>query len=607
MTEFMNALYQGDLSRQMRERNERRRAIGPDVMPAMGGDREALGRIAQADPDVALKIASTIQGMDARRQAQARSSLEIGGRLAAGVLMAPPDQQPALYAQALEQARAMGVDTSKYPPQWGPAAKAWLQHNATMMGSVTSILKRLGAGSGAGGGGAPSGVPARPAGFGGPPVPPPAAAPARTSDAAPAIAPPASVASLPQPPPAAAGPLPGDIPPPPQIAGAPPADGAPAMAAVEIRVSPQRLAMLGADFVAPKDQRTADEFALAPGEMYGAKKNGEPIVENGMVLVRTRDRGDVLRRLPAARIKPMGGGAPDPAIEALRGFQPPPGWGVATRNGKVQTDGGTVQLVRPGPNFANDPDDYEIAFVPLPQRADPAAKAAPARWEDVRDEKTGRLLGQRRVDTNEYKPIDRNAGSAGRPLGDTDIKSLGAAGTSAQEFVGLRDTFDDSFGGFKYDAVGTLDNFAKRNLPDSWGGADPKGQADWWSRYQSQKNIIRNALFGSALTATEKAEFDKAMIDPGMKPEVIRRNLARQADAALRAAAKIARAKEASGYNREAIEAALGIPLDTLPSPTAKPIADKPKGGAPKPAAAPKPGNQGGQEFDYNPQTGRFD
>jgi hypothetical protein len=108
-------------------------------------------------------------------------------------------------------------------------------------------------------------------------------------------------------------------------------------------------------------------------------------------------------------------------------------------------------------------------------------------------------------------------------------------------------------------AVGELQNTIGRNVGGGYGE-----QAQWWQDYQTQKNTVRHALFGSALTATEKAEFDKAAITPGMSDETVSKNLQRQKMIAQRAARKLAAAYAKSGYSSEAIEAAVGVPMSEL-------------------------------------------
>lgn len=144
-------------------------------------------------------------------------------------------------------------------------------------------------------------------------------------------------------------------------------------------------------------------------------------------------------------------------------------------------------------------------------------------------------------------------------LDTTGRKELSEKGGTAATFGNLVSTWSDKYGGYKSDTLGDLDLKYQRYI-----GGDRAGGADWWQNYQTQKNVIRNQLFGSALTVPEREEFDKAQISPGMKPDVIRKNLARQKAAADAAALKLAKSYIADGYRPEAVEAALGISLSDL-------------------------------------------
>lgn len=145
------------------------------------------------------------------------------------------------------------------------------------------------------------------------------------------------------------------------------------------------------------------------------------------------------------------------------------------------------------------------------------------------------------------------------------INELSDKGATAQNFQSLSDKFNDKFGGYKFDAIGNAANTIKRMM------GDDTEQAQWWQQYQEQKNITRNKLFGGALTATEKTEFDKAAITPGMAPTEIRKNLARQTAIAKQAAQKIANAYKANGFTNDQIESALGMSLDSVNAPAAQP------------------------------------
>lgn len=142
-----------------------------------------------------------------------------------------------------------------------------------------------------------------------------------------------------------------------------------------------------------------------------------------------------------------------------------------------------------------------------------------------------------------------------RPLPGKAIDDIAEAAGSYQDFERLVNTFRPNYGG--YTVTGEASNFAQRLLGDAALGV-PQGQAQWWQDYQNKKNVIRNQLFGAALTQTEKAAFDKAQINPSMDPSQIRANLQRQYQAAQRAATKIARAYAAGGYSVDQIREAMG-------------------------------------------------
>jgi hypothetical protein len=165
-----------------------------------------------------------------------------------------------------------------------------------------------------------------------------------------------------------------------------------------------------------------------------------------------------------------------------------------------------------------------------------------------------------------------------RPLPHNAVKDIAAAGAAYGDYQRLVGGFRDEFGGYRLQALGDLANVAGRNLP---GATDERQrQAEWWADYQPKKNQVRNDLFGSALTATEKAEFEKADINPGMTPKAIKANLDRQAAAATRAAKKLADFYIKSGRSPDEIEAALGVPLEEL---GVAPGGDRRDGGSARP------------------------
>jgi hypothetical protein len=124
---------------------------------------------------------------------------------------------------------------------------------------------------------------------------------------------------------------------------------------------------------------------------------------------------------------------------------------------------------------------------------------------------------------------------------------------------------DDLSGRFKPEYGGKLfETIAEgQNLAGSK-GFGYKDQSQWWSDYAERRNVLRNSLFGSAVTKPEKEEFLKADITPGMDPDLIKEKLARQREVARAAAYKLAKAKELQGFDIEPIEAAIGYKLTDL-------------------------------------------
>lgn len=143
-----------------------------------------------------------------------------------------------------------------------------------------------------------------------------------------------------------------------------------------------------------------------------------------------------------------------------------------------------------------------------------------------------------------------------RPLPERARADLGETGGTVGTLSRLGATFRDEFGG--QPMVGNAVNFIGRTT--GLGG----DQSQWWQDYQNHKNVIRNRLFGSALTATEAREFERASIEPGMAPSQIRQNLARQQAAAQSAALRLGRSLLADGHRPEAVAEALGMPIETL-------------------------------------------
>ena len=149
--------------------------------------------------------------------------------------------------------------------------------------------------------------------------------------------------------------------------------------------------------------------------------------------------------------------------------------------------------------------------------------------------------------------------AAPKPLPHNAVKDLSEAGASYGDFTRLTGGFQPAYAGWKIGAVGDAANQIARTT-----GIGNTDAADWWADYSAKRNVVRNKLFGAALTSQEKSEFEKADITPGMTSEAITKNLARQTTAATAAARKMAAYYVKAGRSPDEIEAALGVGLDQL-------------------------------------------
>lgn len=147
------------------------------------------------------------------------------------------------------------------------------------------------------------------------------------------------------------------------------------------------------------------------------------------------------------------------------------------------------------------------------------------------------------------KPLAGKA-PVGKALPTPVAKELTKRAEAADATKRFAESFKDQFG--NKTVLGDWDNTGKRIFGDN------TGQAQWWQDYAFHRNQIRNELFGSALTASEKTEWEKADIGPRMDAAEIKKNLDRRAKIEERALNRQIRANQAAGYNRQQIEELTG-------------------------------------------------
>jgi hypothetical protein len=112
--------------------------------------------------------------------------------------------------------------------------------------------------------------------------------------------------------------------------------------------------------------------------------------------------------------------------------------------------------------------------------------------------------------------------------------------------------FQEAYGSSGIPLAGTVRQWTVDNAP-AMAPQEWEEQISWWKEFKRTENQLRNDIFGSALTATEKAAWSAATINENMTGEQISKYLGiRQ---------QIANASRAADAN---VEIKLGRDLDTL-------------------------------------------
>jgi hypothetical protein len=149
-------------------------------------------------------------------------------------------------------------------------------------------------------------------------------------------------------------------------------------------------------------------------------------------------------------------------------------------------------------------------------------------------------------------------------LGFNDINKISEEGGKFATINGLANSFNPKYSGYM---AGGDTAMAGTRIGIPLASQDA---AQWWQTYDRHKNVVRNELFGAALTAPEQAQFDKADITPNMHPDIVKRNLATQEKIIRAAAQRKVEALIAAGAKPEVVQKAYGF----------DPRASGPSGGA---------------------------
>ena len=137
--------------------------------------------------------------------------------------------------------------------------------------------------------------------------------------------------------------------------------------------------------------------------------------------------------------------------------------------------------------------------------------------------------------------------STGRPLSDSTTKRIEGG-------VGQFSALNGSLGGFKDDYAGNPIGSLENTAQGLYSGIGTEGQRNWWANFRATDNVIRNELFGAALTPQEKSSYEATTIDPSLDPKIVRENLSKRTDILRGALERQKRFMIANGYNDEAVE-----------------------------------------------------
>lgn len=139
-----------------------------------------------------------------------------------------------------------------------------------------------------------------------------------------------------------------------------------------------------------------------------------------------------------------------------------------------------------------------------------------------------------------------------RVLSSTDRKELEGNIGNYAALKNSGSSFNDDFSG------NTLTGGLENSIQSLNSGFGTPGQRDWWSNFRATDNQIRNTLFGSALTDSEKRAYEETTISERMDPKIIRENLAHRAEIIRGALARRNAYFKKGGYDTEAIDALTG-------------------------------------------------
>lgn len=250
------------------------------------------------------------------------------------------------------------------------------------------------------------------------------------------------------------------------------------------------------------------------------------------------------------------------------------------------------QKIQPIDENTNQPIGTGIQRQQTPDSIASNASAAAGRKQAAEFHDAGKIpVGYRMSeDGTRLEAIPGGPADLGKALPNPAVKDLGSAGAAVENTRRLASSFKKDYGGKSI--LGDMSNTIGRLA------GDDTGQAQWWQDMDALQNQTRHELFGSALTSTELAAWEKTSITPRMEAKQIQDNLQRRQEIEARAASKLARSYVAAGYNKNQIAELLGTAAQYVENP-AQPVAPAgPRAKSTAPSAGPRRSVMPGQVLD---------
>lgn len=236
----------------------------------------------------------------------------------------------------------------------------------------------------------------------------------------------------------------------------------------------------------------------------------------------------------------------------------------------------------------------------LAQRADAAKYAADRTLEGTKERAEAlRYAANLRADVSRFAAqarydaaIAKNEAAAKakglKPVPQKVMKELTDLSDRTEAMTEINADYRPEYAGAK----GALNKFTGTWVP----GTD-SASANWWKDYNNRASLIeRHQLFGTALSAGERAAWQEATISPGMTDAVIAKNLATRARIAKKMYNEGVRRQEAASAGNYSV---LDVfqPIEDTP---AQSPAQAPAQPAAQPSAQPK-------RLKFNPATGQLE